>query len=143
MYTCIEEHNTTHLRKSSSAVKMSCLSWDHNTMFSRPVICQWATCTCTRTKVASAGWAHTICGIHVVLHLGLEGCSQPRELWFVDILMYTYQGSLSWLGSYNLWYTCTFLSLDIDSCSSSLQLLQYMKYIHILEHTYCILGNDI
>ena len=24
----------------------------------------------------------------IVLHLGLEGCSQPRELWFVDILMY-------------------------------------------------------
>ena len=23
----------------------------------------------------------------IVLHLGLEGCSQPRELWFVDILM--------------------------------------------------------
>ena len=26
----------------------------------------------------------------IVLHLGLEGCSQPRELWFVDILMCTY-----------------------------------------------------
>ena len=26
----------------------------------------------------------------IVLHLGLEGCSQPRELWFVDILMYVY-----------------------------------------------------
>ena len=25
----------------------------------------------------------------IVLHLGLEGCSQPRELWFVDILMYS------------------------------------------------------
>ena len=24
----------------------------------------------------------------IVLHLGLEGCSQPRELWFVDVLMY-------------------------------------------------------
>ena len=24
----------------------------------------------------------------IVLHLGLEGCLQPRELWFVDILMY-------------------------------------------------------
>ena len=24
----------------------------------------------------------------IVLHLGLEGCSQPRELWFVDILVY-------------------------------------------------------
>ena len=24
----------------------------------------------------------------IVLHLGLEGCSQPRELWLVDILMY-------------------------------------------------------
>ena len=23
----------------------------------------------------------------IVLHLGFEGCSQPRELWFVDILM--------------------------------------------------------
>ena len=23
-----------------------------------------------------------------VIHLGLEGCSQPRELWFSDILMY-------------------------------------------------------
>ena len=23
----------------------------------------------------------------IVLHLGLEGCSQPRELWFIDILM--------------------------------------------------------
>ena len=30
-----------------------------------------------------------ICPAHwvtlIVLHLGLEGCSQPRELWFVDI----------------------------------------------------------
>ena len=26
----------------------------------------------------------------IVLHLGLEGCSQPRELWFSDILMYIY-----------------------------------------------------
>ena len=26
----------------------------------------------------------------IVLHLGLEGCSQPRELWFSDILMYTH-----------------------------------------------------
>ena len=26
----------------------------------------------------------------IVLHLGLEGCSQPRELWFVDILMYVW-----------------------------------------------------
>ena len=24
----------------------------------------------------------------IVLHLGLEGCSQPRESWFSDILMY-------------------------------------------------------
>ena len=24
----------------------------------------------------------------IALHVGLEGCSQPRELWFVDILMY-------------------------------------------------------
>ena len=26
----------------------------------------------------------------IVLHLGLEGCSQPGELWFVDILMYVH-----------------------------------------------------
>ena len=26
----------------------------------------------------------------IVLYLGLEGCLQPRELWFVDILMYVY-----------------------------------------------------
>ena len=28
----------------------------------------------------------------IVLHLGLEGCSQPKELWFVDILIYVRAG---------------------------------------------------
>ena len=33
---------------------------------------------------------HETCPAHwvIVLHLGLEGCSQPMELWFIDILMY-------------------------------------------------------
>ena len=36
----------------------------------------------------------------IVLHLGLEGCSQPRELWFVDMyianvnILYTHELTL-------------------------------------------------
>ena len=29
----------------------------------------------------------------IVLHLGLEGCLQPRELWFVDIFILTHRPS--------------------------------------------------
>ena len=36
--------------------------------------------TCALAETRPAHWV-------IVLHLGLEGCSQPRELWFVDILM--------------------------------------------------------
>ena len=42
--------------------------------------CIYSTCTCT-TCIYTAHWV-------IVLHLGLEGCLQPRELRFVDILMY-------------------------------------------------------
>ena len=39
---------------------------------------------CTCLALAETRPAHWV----IVLHLGLEGCSQPRELWFIDILMY-------------------------------------------------------
>ena len=31
----------------------------------------------------------------IVLHLGLEGCSQPMELWFSDIIMYISFGKVA------------------------------------------------
>ena len=38
-------------------------------------------CTCLAlAKMHPAHWV-------IVLHLGLEGCSQTRELWFIDILI--------------------------------------------------------
>ena len=43
-------------------------------------------CTKVTFKVIKLLHVH----VHVQCTCGLEGCSQPRELWFSDILMYMY-----------------------------------------------------